>query len=151
MKSKRQLKIIELVQEEDIQTQAELATRLQAAGIEVTQATVSRDIKQIGLIKVPMDQGGYKYSLPPQHQEKVNVEGRMRRMFQDSVVGIDYSENLIVVNTLPGTAQGIASLFDNSDLEHVIGTIAGDDTVLLVVKPIEAVSQVMNSLEELRG
>ncbi|GAB6099005.1 arginine repressor [Halanaerocella petrolearia] len=151
MKSKRQLKIIELVEEENIQTQSELAHRLQQEGIKVTQATVSRDIKQIGLIKVPMRDGGYKYSLPPQHQEKINVHSRMKRMFQDSVIDIDYSENLIVVNTLPGAAQGIAALFDNSELNNVIGTIAGDDTIMLIVKPKEAVPKVMKELDRLKG
>ncbi|AGB40539.1 arginine repressor [Halobacteroides halobius DSM 5150] len=150
MKSKRQLKIIELVEEEEIQTQSKLAKRLKEEGIEVTQATVSRDIKQIGLIKVPMQEGGYKYSLPPQQKKKINVQGRMKRMFQDSVVEIDYSSNLIVVNTLPGAAQGIAALFDNIKLDKVIGTIAGDDTVLLIVKPEEAVPEVMDELNQLR-
>lgn len=150
MKSKRQLKIIELVKEKDIQTQKELADCLQEAGIEVTQATVSRDIKQLGLIKVPMQTGGYKYSLPPDHKEKVNVKSRLKRMFEDSVTELDYSENLIVISTLPGTAQGIASLIDNSELDNVIGTIAGDDTILLVVKPQEKVEAVKKRLEELR-
>ena len=150
MKSKRQLKIIELVQERDIQTQKELADKLKQAGIEITQATVSRDIKQLGLIKVPMQDGGYKYSLPPDHKEKVNVKSRMKRMFEDSVTEVDHSENLIVISTLPGTAQGVASLIDNSNLDYVIGTIAGDDTILLVVKPKKKVATVVEQLEELR-
>ncbi|MGM0370520.1 MAG: arginine repressor [Bacillota bacterium] len=149
MKSKRQLKIMELIQERDIQTQQELAVILRQEGIEVTQATVSRDVKQLGLIKVPNESGGYKYSLPPRHKEKVNANSRMKRMFQDSVVELDFSENLIVVNTLPGTAQGVAALLDNSDWQHVIGTIAGDDTILLVIKPQEKVTEVMKQLKSL--
>jgi len=149
MKSKRQLKIMELIKERDIQTQQELAVILRQEGIEVTQATVSRDVKQLGLIKVPNEQGGYKYSLPPRHKEKVNANSRMKRMFQDSVVELNFSENLIVVNTLPGTAQGVAALLDNSDWQHVIGTIAGDDTILLVIKPQEKVAEVMKQLKSL--
>jgi transcriptional regulator of arginine metabolism len=151
MKSKRHLKIVELVQEEEIQTQKELAQRLREEGIDVTQATVSRDIKQLGLIKVPIQEGGYKYSLPPNYKEKVNVRSRMKRMFEDSVTEINFSENLIVVTTLPGTAQGIASLIDNSELNNVIGTIAGDDTIVLIIKPREKVKSVLNRLEELRS
>jgi transcriptional regulator of arginine metabolism len=149
MKSKRQLKIMELIKERDIQTQQELAVILRQEGIEVTQATVSRDVKQLGLIKVPNESGGYKYSLPPRHKEKVNANSRMKRMFQDSVVELNFSENLIVVNTLPGTAQGVAALLDNSDWQHVIGTIAGDDTILLVIKPQEKVTEVMKQLKSL--
>lgn len=142
---------MEVVKEESIQTQQELAAKLRQEGIEVTQATVSRDVKQLGLIKVPNEEGGYKYSLPPKHNKKVNTTSRMKRMFQDSVVNLDYSENLIVVNTLPGTAQGVAALIDNSDWEYVIGTIAGDDTIMLVIKPIEKVQTVIEKLESLTG
>ena len=149
MKSKRQLKIMEVIKEEDIQTQQELAAKLRQEGIEVTQATVSRDVKQLGLIKVPSEEGGYKYSLPPQHNEEVNTTSRMKRMFQDSVVNIDYSENLIVVSTLPGTAQGVAALIDNSDWDYIIGTIAGDDTIMLIIKPKEKVQAVIDKLESL--
>lgn len=148
-KSKRHLKIIELVKDEEIQTQDELAIRLKEEGIEVTQATVSRDIKQLGLIKSPMSEGNYKYSLPPKYKGKVNIDSRMRRMFQDSVININFSESVIVVNTLPGTAQGIAALLDSSEIENVIGTIAGDDTVLLVVKPKSAVESVIEKIEDL--
>ncbi|MGM0502735.1 MAG: arginine repressor [Bacillota bacterium] len=149
MKSKRQLKIMELIKEHNIGTQQELAVKLRQEGIEVTQATVSRDVKQLGLIKVPNGEGSYKYSLPPRHKEKVNATSRMKRMFQDSVVEYNFSENLIVVNTLPGTAQGVAALLDNSDWNNVIGTIAGDDTILLVVKPKEKVKEVMDKIKTL--
>jgi len=87
--------------------------------------------------------------LPPKHKEKVNIISRMRRMFQDSVVNIDYSENLVVINTLPGTAQGIAALIDNSDWDNIIGSIAGDDTILLIVKPKDAVEDVLEELNKL--
>ncbi len=149
MKSKRHLKIMELVDNEDIHTQDELTSRLEEEGIEVTQATVSRDIKQLGLLKISLEDGGYKYSLPPKSRDKVNVTSRRRRMFEDSVINIDFSENLVIINTLPGIAQGVAALLDNTKLDHVIGTIAGDDTILMVVKPKEAVNDVIDRLEEL--
>ncbi|MCK8817528.1 arginine repressor [Natroniella sulfidigena] len=151
MKSKRHLKIMELVKEEEIQTQEQLATRLQQEGFDITQATVSRDIKQLGLIKRPLGEGGYKYSLSPNQREKVNISSRIRRMFQDSVEKIDYSDNLVVVKTLPGTAQGVAALLDNSEWENVIGTIAGDDTILMIVKPKDAVKDVIEKLKSLTG
>ncbi len=149
MKSKRHLKIIKLIKEDEIQTQDELANRLNEEGINVTQATVSRDIKQLQLIKVPTKEGKYKYSLPPDSKKKVNLPRRMKRMFEDSVIDIDYSENLIVIKTLPGTAQGVASLLDNSEWKRVIGTIAGDDTILMIIKPKSAVPDVIAKLESL--
>ncbi|MCK8826617.1 arginine repressor [Natroniella acetigena] len=151
MKSKRHLKIMELVKEEEIQTQEQLAVRLREEGFNITQATVSRDIKQLGLIKKPIGEGGYKYSLSPNQREKVNINSRIKRVFQDSVVKIDYSDNLVVVKALPGTAPGVAALLDNSEWEHVIGTIAGDDTILMIVKPKDAVKDVIESLESLTG
>lgn len=136
------------IEEEDISTQEELANKLRGEGIEVTQATVSRDIKELGLIKVPTKDGNYKYALPPEPKPG-SLVGRMRRMFQDSVEEIDYSENLIVINTLPGTAQGVASLLDTADWEHILGTVAGDDTVLIIVKPPEAVESILIKLRSL--
>jgi transcriptional regulator of arginine metabolism len=138
-----------LVQDEDIHTQDELASRLEEEGIEVTQATVSRDIKQLGLIKIPLDDGGYKYSLPPKQKDNININSRMKRMFEDSVSSIDYSENLVVINTLPGTAQAVASLIDNTEWKNVLGTIAGDDTILMIVKPKSAVTNVIERLKSL--
>ncbi|WP_027340047.1 arginine repressor [Halonatronum saccharophilum] len=149
MKSKRHLKIMDLVKDKAVQTQEDLTNALKEEGIDVTQATISRDIKQLGLIKIPMKGGGYKYSLPPKQREKINATSRMKRMFQDSVVNIDYSENLIVINTLPGTAQGIAALLDSTEWDKVIGTIAGDDTILIIVKPKDAVDKVLEKLESL--
>ena len=148
MKSKRHLKIMKYIQQEEISTQQELATRLREDGIAVTQATVSRDIKELGLIKVPTKDQGYKYALPPE-REQSDIQGRMERMFQDSVVDFDHSENLIVINTLPGTANGVASLIDNADWEGVFSTLAGDDTILIIVKPKEMVEEILEKLHQL--
>ncbi|MGM0471977.1 MAG: arginine repressor [Bacillota bacterium] len=150
MKGKRHLKIMNYIQEEEISTQQELAARLREDGIAVTQATVSRDIKELGLIKVPTQNQGYKYALPPE-QETSDLQGRMERMFQDSVVDIESSENLIVISTLPGTANGVASLLDTADWDGVLGSIAGDDTILLIIKPKEMVSQILDKLHRLTG
>jgi len=136
------------IQEEEISTQSELARKLRADGIDVTQATVSRDIKQLGLIKVPTNDQGYKYALPPE-QKQGNLKGRMERMFKDSIVEMGYSENLIVITTLPGAAQGVASLLDKVDWDGILGTVAGDDTILIIAKPKEAVSDIMDKLHDL--
>lgn len=136
MRSKRHLKIVNIIKNEDIGTQEELVERLLEEGIEVTQATISRDIKKLGLIKVPDGFGGYKYSMPAERKQ-ADMNKWLRRMFRDFVVDMNWSENLIILNTLPGTANGLGSAIDNMEWEEVIGTVAGDDTLLLVVKPKE--------------
>ncbi|HKL75623.1 MAG TPA: arginine repressor [Halanaerobiales bacterium] len=150
MKSKRHLKILNLIKKEDIGTQQELVARLHEAGIEVTQATVSRDIKKLGLIKVPDGHGGYKYSLSSK-RSKGDVQDWMKKMIQDFVVEMNYSENIIVLKTLLGTASGLGAAIDNSKWEKILGTVAGDDTILLVVKDRKYTEEVFNKIKELLG
>lgn len=147
MKSKRHLKIVNIIKNNDIGTQEELAYKLLEEGIEVTQATISRDIKKMGLIKVPDGYGGYKYSLPSERKH-TDINNWLKRMFIDFVVDMDFSENLIILNTLPGTANGLASAIDNVEWEEVIGSVAGDDTVLLVVKPKEMTENLFYKLHD---
>lgn len=146
MKAIRHAKIKEIIEEECIETQEELAEALRQHNIEVTQATVSRDIKELMLIKVPTDAGRYRYACP---LEKGHVfsQVRMARMFHDSVLSIDASENIIVVKTLPGTANAVASTLDYAKWKEVIGTLAGDDNILVVVKPKDAVTLVMDKMK----
>ncbi|NLO22112.1 MAG: arginine repressor [Syntrophomonadaceae bacterium] len=141
MKSQRHFTIMDIISKERIATQEELCEALKTRNFDVTQATVSRDIKELQLIKIP-DLEGYRYSLPDNTALKNSYE-RMKRIFQDSVVNIDHSENIVVIKTLPGAAQSVASMIDTSGLNRIIGTVAGDDTILVVVKPVQAVQEVM--------
>lgn len=147
LKSKRQLRIINIIKDYNVGTQEELVARLHQDGINVTQATISRDIKKLGLIKVPDGFGGYKYSLPNERKQG-DVYDWLKRMFQDFVVDMDYSENIIVLNTLPGTAMGLASAVDNVDWEEVIGSVAGDDTLIMIIKPKENTLELFDKLQE---
>ncbi len=147
MKSKRHLKIVNIIKDYAISTQEDLVDRLQSQGIEVTQATISRDIKKLGLIKVPDGYGGYKYSLPSERKQ-TDIKNWLQRMFRDFVVDMDYSENIIVLNTLPGTANGLGSAIDNVEWGEIIGSVAGDDTLLLVIKPKEMTEVLFNKLQE---
>ncbi|NLW24308.1 MAG: arginine repressor [Clostridia bacterium] len=144
MKSKRHKKILELIQKQVISTQEELARALRKEGVRVTQATVSRDIKELGLVKVPIGKDLYKYASP--HEVTVS-ESRLAFMLKEFVLKYDYSNNLIVLRTPPGNAQAVASHLDNAQWEEVIGTVAGDDTILLVIKPEEAVPKVLSRIE----
>lgn len=148
MKAGRQRLILELLERQAIATQEELAAALKSRGYPVTQATVSRDIKELGLVKVPAAGGGYRYAAPPEPPPG-NVLERLRRLFRDSVASLDFSENIILVRTLPGTAHAVASCLDQWDCKEIIGTVAGDDTILVVVKPRDAVPAVLAELERL--
>lgn len=154
MKTGRQRKIMDIIEKQIISTQEELAEELQKAGFDVTQATVSRDIKELRLIKIPAGGNTYRYSIPKE-QSFPQSEERLRRMFQDLVISMDYSENIVVLHTYPGNAHGIASLIDGSNWPEIIGSVAGDDTILLVVKGPgkinnqEAVAKLMDKLQSL--
>lgn len=149
MKSRRQRLILELVASQKIETQEELAELLRSKGIEVTQATVSRDIKELGLVKVPTENNRYRYGLPGERLSGV-IDQRQQRLFRESVIKIASSENIIVIKTLPGSAQGVGAVIDNLDWPEVIGTVAGDDTILAVARSRSEVEQIMARLESLR-
>ncbi len=140
MKRFRYTKIKEIVQSRPIETQEELAKALQEEGIEVTQATVSRDIKELMLIKVPTSDGHYRYALSPE-QNMLMSKNRMARLFQDSIVRVDSAFNQIVIHTLPGSASMVASAIDHAKWESVIGTIAGDDTIVIFSNNMDMVPQ----------
>ena len=147
MKIRRKFAIIDIISNRRISTQEELCQILKDSGYDVTQATVSRDVKELQLIKIP-DSQGYYYALPD-NSPILNSHERMQRLFKDSVTSIDYSENIVVIKTLPGAAQSIASLIDSAELENVLGTVAGDDTIFIVVKPLNAVKGIVKDFEEL--
>lgn len=136
MKARRQAKILELIRTQVIETQEELAAALGREGIPVTQATISRDIKELQLNKLPTGGGRYRYAIP--EETPMASWDKRRRIFQESVLGIDYSENMIVVRSLPGTAPGVASALDHLGWPEMIGSVAGDDTVLVIIKPKDA-------------
>src|SRR5699024_11089598 len=120
---------------QDVETQEDLVNELRNAGYNVTQATVSRDIKELHLVKVPTNKGTYKYSLPADN--RFNPHQKLKRLLTDAFVGIELSENLIVIKTMPGNAHAIGVLIDNLGWSDVIGSIAGDDTILLICRDRE--------------
>lgn len=136
MKGIRQFKIKEIIMERAIETQEELVDALQESGMKVTQATVSRDIKELMLIKIPSDTGGYKYAMPGETQ-KVNPIHKLKRALQDHFTHIDYTDNLVVMKCLPGTASTIAALIDSMETSDIMGTISGDDTILIICRSKE--------------
>lgn len=148
MKASRQRKILEIISKQAITTQEDLASALKKSGFKVTQATVSRDIKELGLIKIPSDKNLSYYS-PGIERPVLRSEDLLKRLFRDSVVSLDSSENLIVIKTHPGGAQAVASAIDQSGWQEIIGTVGGDDTILVIVKPKRATAGVLERFVEL--
>ncbi|MDN4078451.1 transcriptional regulator ArgR [Paenibacillus polymyxa] len=144
MKGQRHIKIREIISQREIETQDDLVEALREAGFQVTQATVSRDIKELLLIKVPMDDGRYKYSMPS--DQRYNPTQKLKRTLVDNFLHIDYTTNLIVMKCLPGTANSIAALLDNIEWSEVMGTISGDDTILIICRSEENSETIVNRL-----
>ncbi|KZE66366.1 arginine repressor [Fictibacillus phosphorivorans] len=131
-KGQRHIKIREMISNHDIETQDDLVELLKNANFNVTQATVSRDIKELHLVKVPMNDGRYKYSLPA--DQRFNPLQKLKRTLTDSFISIDYADHLIIMKTLPGNANAIGALIDKLDWEDLMGTICGDDTILIICR-----------------
>lgn len=148
MKAKRHLKIRDIIERQPIETQEELAEELSKDGIVVTQATVSRDIKELMLVKVPMGNNRYKYAVSADGNLLLNQE-RTLRLFRDAVINIDHSENLIVIKTLPGSAQAVASAIDQGQNQGILGTVAGDDTIFIAIKSKSYLDSIINKFYEL--
>lgn len=141
MKARRQALIREIVESQSIQTQEELAQALGERGMVVTQATVSRDIKEMHLLKVLAEDGSYRYATMDREEQGTNE--RLIRMLSDSVVSMDSANNLIVIRTLPGSAHVAGEAVDCLKWPEVLGTIAGDNTILVIVRSNEDVDAVM--------
>ena len=145
MKIKRHSKIIELVREFDIVTQEELASRLKDAGFDVTQATISRDIRELKLTKVATSDGIQKYEVFLQDDNK--TAEKFIRVFKEGVVNIDYAQNILVIKTLNGMAMGVAAALDSMGNDEIIGSIAGDDNIFCVLKNEEKAIKLMERLK----
>lgn len=144
MKVARHTKILELIDNYDIETQDELAKKLQEAGFTVTQATVSRDIREMRLTKIATTKGKQKYAVT----SGINSElaERSVRVFKEAVTKMDYAQNTIVIKTLAGMANAVGAALDNMQENDIIGTLAGDDTVFCLVKTQQQAAAIMERL-----
>ena len=131
MKTRRHAKILEIINSHSVETQEDLQALLRQAGYQVTQATVSRDIKELRLIKTPGAGGGYRYTVAKGGSE--HISAKFHAIFSSSVVRVQYAQNIVVVHCLPGMAQAACAAMDSLHWDQVIGTLAGDDTFLCVV------------------
>ncbi len=144
MKKGRHSKIIELIRNREISTQEELLAELQKCGYNVTQATVSRDIKELQLVKVLLNNGKYCYALGSSRH--IDAKSNIESLFSTSVISVDYAENLVVVKTVAGMAQAVCTAIDAAAISGVLGTIAGDDTIFLAAKTAEKAAEITSEL-----
>ena len=142
MKAMRHARILQLIDGMEIDTQEMLADQLLARGVSVTQATISRDIKELRLVKVLTDHGTYKYSTADRVEK--NVSDRMIRLFSESVVSLTEAENLIVIKTLPASAGIACEAIDGLNWNEIAGTLAGENSIFVAIKSKEQVPAVMN-------
>lgn len=147
MKYSRQAKILEIIENEVIETQEEIADRLKKAGMDVTQATISRDIKELRLIKVLTSDSRYKYAAFS--NEGGAYPSRLITIFSKSYVSSDYANNIVVVKTLPGMAQASASAIDSLGWSEIVGTIAGDDTIMIVCRAEKIAEELVDKFTKL--
>ncbi len=147
MKTKRQEKIIDIISKHEIETQEELINQLQISGFDVTQATVSRDIRELKLVKLATGHGGYRYMLPTHKNATMNV--RFNSALAESIITVDYALNNIVIKTYPGLANAVATGIDALNISDILGCVAGDDTILVVTRTLESAEDISERIREL--
>ena len=148
MKNERQSKILEIIESEPIDTQEQLQQRLQAQGIACTQATISRDIKQLHLVKEPMGQGRYRYAVSVQ-RSRLNVADKLRTLFRESIVSVDSAQNIVVVKTMAGLANAAGAALDSMSIPTMVGSLAGDDTAILIMRDGESARVLCEEIHEM--
>ncbi len=147
MKSNRQETILRIVAAKEIETQDQLLSELRQHGIPSTQATISRDIKELHLVKELTAAGTYRYAVSGQ-KPSMNFAGRLRTIFQEGV-SFDAAQNIVVVKTMPGLANAAAAALDGMDIPDMVGSLAGDDTILLILRTSEAASRLCTEIHQM--
>jgi transcriptional regulator of arginine metabolism len=149
MKNSRHTRILEIISDYVIETQDDLIEKLKESGYPVTQATVSRDIKQLGLVKTATKDGGYKYTSPK--SESASNENKLKTIMRETIVNAQNAQNIIVVKTFSGMANAAAAVLDSLAEEAVVGSIAGDDTIFIVVRNNDDAAEFTNYIREIIG
>ena len=149
MKSKRQEKILELIHDHSVQPQEQLLAELNDAGFRTTQATISRDIKQLHLIKEPTGNGTYRYAVSTQKM-RLNLADRLQTILRESIVSVDCAQNLVLIKTMAGLGPAAGAAFDGMDISAKVGTVAGDDTVLIVMRENESAAELCSEIEDMQ-
>ncbi len=144
----RQKRIVELIEEREIGTQEELSAILRAEGYEVTQATISRDVSELKIGKVPAGDGRLRYSSGVKGED-AHLKAKYARVFRDGFMSMDNAQNILVIKTVAGMAMAVAAAIDAMSMKEVVGSIAGDDTIMVAIRTTEETAAVMARLREL--
>lgn len=150
MKSKRQQEILDIISQREVETQEQLLECLKERGITTTQATISRDIKQLHLVKELTANGIYKYAVS-QRKAAMSFAGKLRTIFRESITSYDMAQNMVVLKTMPGLANAAAAAIDGMELPNLVGSLAGDDTVLLIMRTNEVAAEFCEEIREMMG
>lgn len=148
MKSQRQAKILEIISNKNIETQEQLLAELQVEGFRGTQATISRDIKELRIVKELTSLGTYRYTISASDLGS-SFSAKLNTIFRECVISFDYAQNIIVVRTLPGLASAAGSAIDAMNLHSIVGTLAGDDTVMIVMRDTNAAATLCGEIKSL--
>lgn len=148
MKSQRQAKILEIISNKNVETQEQLLIELQNEGFRGTQATISRDIKELRIVKELTSLGTYRYTTSSSELTG-SFSSRMNTIFRECVVSFDYAQNIIIIRTLPGLASAAASAIDAMNMSAVVGSLAGDDTVMVVMRDMNAAASFCGEIRNL--
>lgn len=148
MKSKRQDEILAIITQQEVETQEQLLECLKERGIATTQATISRDIKQLHLVKELTSGGVYKYAVS-HHRTALNFAGRLLTIFREGVMSYDKAQNIVVIKTLSGLGNGVAEAIDGMDIPNMVGSLAGDNTILLIMRDNESAVDVCEQIREI--
>ena len=148
MKAKRQQEILRIIEEMDVETQEQLLGALRERGLQSTQATISRDIKELHLIKELTGYGTYKYVVS-ERKASLNFAGRLRTIFKEGVTSFDLAQNIVVLKTMPGLASAAGAAIDGMEIPDLVGSLAGDDTVILIMRTNEAAMEFCNEIHKM--
>ena len=148
MKGKRQQEILRIIEERDIDTQDQLLAELRARGVQSTQATISRDIKELHLIKELTGFGTYRYAVS-ERKVSINLASRLRTIFKEGVTSFDVAQNIVVIKTMPGLANGACAAVDGMEIEGLVGSLAGDDTAILIMRTNEAAANFCDEIHKM--
>ena len=148
MKAKRQQEILRIIEEQDVETQDQLLSELRAKGMQATQATLSRDIKELHLVKELTGYGTYRYTVS-ERKASLNSAGRLRTIFKEGVTSFDVAQNIVVLKTMPGLASAACAAIDGMEISDLVGSLAGDDTAILIMRTNESAQNFCNEIHKM--
>ena len=148
MKSERQSEILKIIKAGDVETQEQLLTMLEERGYRATQATISRDIKELRLVKELTRRGGYRYAVNEQRTGSA-ADMRLRNIFKEGVISVEYAQNIVVIRSMPGTANAVLAALDSMEIPKMLGSLAGDDTGILIMRDTVAAEEFSREVHRL--